>query len=104
MTEITEAQADALATCKKIWEHGILKRFETEGFIRGSKKGKTMEVPLANLVESLEKQVMDFQQAYYAYLINQDQENVDDFKQKIADIRNLAGCVFLKLSSGNEGE
>ena len=63
---------------------------EIQGFIRGDEKGKTMDVPLQALFVSLAKQYNDWVDAYDTRIISK-------MKRSIADIRNVAGCVFLKL-------
>jgi len=67
-----------------------LHRLEADGFIRGTEKGKTMNVPLWDLEESLRKQYRDWIKASV-------DGNVHEMKRTLADLRNLAGCVFLKI-------
>lgn len=93
--EITEEEAAALATCREIWDKGILKRYETLGFIKGTKKGKTMKVGLDILVDSLRKQMRDFDSVYNNWIA--EDATAEELKQALADIRNLAGCCFLKI-------
>ena len=72
-----------------------LRNLEIQGFIRGEKKGKTLDVPLVTLKMSLAKQFQDWLKAY-------DSKNIPDMKKAIADLRNVAGCVFLKLLEGGD--
>ena len=68
-----------------------LKALEIEGFVRGLRKGKTMNVTLDKIVlESLHKQYLDFLKAYGS-------QDKDEMKRTLADLRNVAGCVFLKI-------
>lgn len=80
---------------KKIHEDHELEELEKEGFHRGSLKGKTMDKPIGPIVDSLKKQWRDFLTAWY--------ENDDEkIKRSLADLRNVAGCVFLKLKEKQE--
>lgn len=72
-----------------------LETLEMKGFIEGEKKGKTMDVTLAELVDSLVKQKEDFQEAY-------ENKQISAMKKALADLRNVAGCVFLKLLEGGD--
>lgn len=74
----------------KIIHDPDLRVFELKGFARGKQRGKTMSVSLYRMVKSLRKQMEDFAVAY----VNND---LEDMKQCLADIRNVAGCVFVKL-------
>ena len=72
-----------------------LKQLEIEGFVRGERNGKTVEVALEVLVESLSKQWKDFEDAWEHH---RHWKNAPDLmKVKLADLRNNAGCVFLKV-------
>ena len=77
-----------------------LEDLEIKGFLRGEKAGKTTNVPIGVIYESLSKQVKDLQDAYQFYQINSSQK--EELKQKIADLRNVAGCLFLKLQEVRE--
>jgi len=68
-----------------------LKLLEIRGFIRGERKGKTMNVPPVIVFESLQKQWKDLENAFYCCSDN------NELKKCIADLRNVAGCLFLKL-------
>ena len=79
---------------KRIRQNRELQQFEIKGFLRGAEKGKTMNVTFEQLVQSLTKQYDDFihQLVYYYTSAPTDLESL---KQKIADVRNVAGCLFL---------
>lgn len=88
-----------------------LQNLEIDGFMRGEQQGKTMDVPFETVVQSLRKQNMDFQESYLRYMqiirlskaVKDRNLTLDaaalvlDLKRRVADIRNVAGCVFLKL-------
>lgn len=87
-----------IETCKE------LKQLEIKGFQRGKKKGKTMSVPLSKIFESLMKQWRDlhttFFEFYHLYSYGKDSSDV---KKCIADLRNVAGCLFLKILEMEDG-
>ncbi len=127
-TRAAETGSKGLALHREICSNIELIELEMDGFARGEKRGKTMDVPLETVVDSLRKQNMDFQESYLRYLqtvslivaaspnmltpenhnvkikqLNDTHlENIKDLKRRIADIRNVAGCVFLKLSEGEK--
>lgn len=68
-----------------------LQVLEKQGFKRGKRKGKTMDVPLGAIYGGLEKQWRDLMNAYLCC------DNVGKVMRCIADLRNVAGCLFLKL-------
>jgi len=70
-----------------------LSKLEQDGFVRGEKRGKTMDVPLQILFGSFEKQHKDWLVAYT-------NKNILEMKVALADIRNVAGIIFLKLNEG----
>ena len=72
-----------------------LSRLERDGFVRGEKRGKIMDVPLAILYASLRKQYKDWLVAY-------DNKNILEMKTTLADLRNVAGIIFLKLNEGGD--
>jgi len=74
-----------------IRNNGELQTLEIEGFQRGVKRKKTMDVTLDVLFESLGKQYRDFLRSYGM----NDGENM---KRCLADLRDVAGCFFLKLT------
>lgn len=76
-----------------------LQELEVEGFYRGKQKGKTMNVPLHIIMQSIDKQHEDLTTAY----INTPQ-NYKNLKQRLADLRNVAGCAFLKIEEWEQLE
>lgn len=86
-----------------------LRAFELSGFITGAEKGKTMNVSINEVVESYEKQAIDFMLCWNEYLRTRLREkqklipkgssskSLSRLKRCLADVRNLAGCVFLKI-------
>jgi len=70
-----------------------LKLLEIRGFIRGEEKGKTIDVPLEKVFQSLKKQWEDLETTYFKY----GSFYPSKLKKCIADLRNVAGCLFLKL-------
>ncbi len=72
---------------QQIRDNKELLNLEEAGFRRGDEKIKTMDVSSNDLKGSLYKQLMDY---LYA-------PNVDETKRSLADLRNVAGCLFLKL-------
>lgn len=85
---------------KKIWEkiqkNEKLKELELAGFRRGDRKGKTMDVPLSEMFGSLSKQWKDLHDAYYLGL------DTGTLMKHIANLRNVAGCLFLKIDPSEE--
>jgi len=72
-----------------------LQTLEKEGFKRGEKEGKTMNVSIETIFESLEKQWKDVVEAWDTH---KDWKNAPDLlKTKLADLRNVCGCMFLKI-------
>lgn len=95
---VSEKSVAELRTLQRIWENPALRSLEVLGFKHGSRKGKTMKVNLQTVVNNLYKQVEDFRQAYHGYLRDPDDADLQaNLKMKLADLRNVAGCVFLKL-------
>jgi len=76
---------------EKYSENPELKELEIQGFLRGLERGKTMDVPLQTLFTSLQKQHKDWLFAYFS-------KNIPEMKKTLADLRNVAGIVFLKLN------
>jgi hypothetical protein len=76
-----------------------LQNLEINGFIRGENKGKTMDVPLPVIFGSLQKQWKDLEESYLrsALKTHLRRKDGEDLKRRIADLRNVAGCLFLKL-------
>lgn len=80
----------AVEILTKIVQCTELHRLEADGFLRGERKGKRMNVPWQDIVASLDKQYHDWLNAYA-------EGDPDAMKRTLADLRNLAGCVFLKI-------
>ena len=82
----------------KIFANGELIDLERQGFERG--RGKTMDVDWLVVSLSLKKQMADLEHAINVGLINAPNQglyNLDEIKRAIADVRNVAGCLFLKI-------
>lgn len=69
----------------------MLNEYELSGLAEGRKRGKTPDVPLTILNDSLHKQYLDFLKAY-------GDDNQEEMKKCLADLRNVAGICFLQLS------
>jgi hypothetical protein len=82
---------------ERILKNKELKAFEFSGFLRGEMRGKTMDVPLVEVVDSLRKQYKDFDYAWSFYVTMGGGKSREGLKRALADIRNNAGCLFLKL-------
>jgi hypothetical protein len=91
---------------KAIKQNVKLRRSEQDGFVRGEKKGKTMDVSDYVLMASLRKQMLDLEKAWATYYVTtmptRKQIAKQELEKKIADLRNVAGCLFLKLGGGLE--
>jgi hypothetical protein len=77
-----------------------LQKAKLRGFIRGISKGKCPTVlgdSLSFLFEDLEKQICDYYMALdkkgYCPIVRR------NLKQKLADLSNVAECMFVKLVS-----
>ena len=100
----------------KIFANGELIDLERQGFERG--RGKTMDVDWLVVSLSLKKQMADLEYAInvgqgastfsssrttldsVAIIKNAPSQglyNLDEIKRAIADVRNVAGCLFLKI-------
>jgi len=92
--------------------HGLnpeLLELEIKGFLRGKRRGKTMKVSIDDIYLSLEKQIIDLKLVWHEYIRsrlkgkqklvrpNKYLLNIIPMKKCLADIRNVAGCMFLKL-------
>ena len=69
-----------------------LQRLEKRGFARGKRKGKTMDVPIGVLWDALAKQWSDLAYAFRS-------DDVKEMRRCLADLRNVAGCLFIKLDA-----
>lgn len=92
---------------KEIQRNKELRKLEQEGFERGEKRGKKLTVHMHEVWKSFQKQYIDLENAYQQIVNKQtypydsfsklEQADVDYFKKCIADLRNVAGCLFLKM-------
>lgn len=73
-----------------ISENKELKKLEIEGFVRGCEQGKTMNVAFSVVAKSLRKQWNDWVKVRFS-------SDPEKMKRALADLRNVAGCLFLKL-------
>jgi len=88
---LSNEEEQATFLYNSIRDNGELQTLEVQGFLRGAERKKTMDVDVNILFESLGKQYRDFVRAYG---IN----DREDMKRCLADLRNVAGCFFLKLT------
>jgi len=93
-------------TGTKLWDliHGLpqIKEAELEGFQRGEKKGKTMNgIHSWSLLGSLLKAMDDLKLEWDKHPLPFLPEEAAIIKTKIADVRNVAGCLFLKVLEEN---
>jgi hypothetical protein len=65
---------------------------ELAGLTKGEKRQKKPNVPIEILFYSLQKQWRDFEKAY-----RKNADNNEEVKKCLADIRNVAGILFLNL-------
>jgi len=79
----------------KIHENNELEILEKDGLHKGEAEGKQPNVSVNVLRISLRKQYLDFLTAYGG---NDD----EGMKKRLADIRNIAGILFLRLQQGGE--
>jgi len=78
-----------------------LKELEIQGFVRGLKRGKTMDVPLEVFFKSLEKQYKDWVRAFNIKP-EKTKHKIPAMKKSLADLRNVAGITFMKLKEGGD--
>ena len=88
---------NATELLKAITDNDELSSLELEGFIRREEKGKTIGVSLDTLRHSLRKQQADYDSTWIDFILGN--ATIADLKRCIADIRNVAGCIFLVLDS-----
>lgn len=86
---------EAAELLKTINDNDELSSLELDGFIRGIRKGKTLNVNLDMLTHSLRKQMGDYESKRIDYILGK--ATIDDLKRCLADIRNVAGCIFITL-------
>ena len=86
---------------KRITHNGKLRTFEILGFLRGEQKGKTMNVDPYALMEGVRKQMLDLEARWATYYVtimpSLKEKHLEEVEKAIADLRNNAGCLFLKL-------
>lgn len=82
---------------KRIRGDQELARLELEGFERGERKGKTLNVTLGTTMAGLDQQYMDLRGAYLDFITHRRSVDIQEMKRCIADLRNQGGCVFLKI-------
>lgn len=68
---------------------------EKRGFIRGEQKGKNMSGSMHDIHKGLLKQWHDYTKAY-------NDGDSKAIKRTLADLCNVAGCLFLKLQEKDE--
>lgn len=76
----------------KIRDNLKLRELENEGFKRGEERGKTMNIYEADILLSLEKQFKDLK---FGFLLKTDAQRL----KELADIRNVAGLLFLLIEN-----
>jgi len=90
-----QALHEANEILRQINENADLHDLELDGFIRGFRAGKTLNVGMQLLLNSLRKQVGDWESIFIDYILGN--ATLDDLKRRLADIRNVAGVIFLKV-------
>lgn len=80
----------ALRLWEQIRENVCLEELEKDGLCRGEQRGKKPDVPVEVLQDALGKQYRDFMRAYGVF-------DENERKRCLADLRNVAGILFLKL-------
>ena len=98
---------DEITTAHMFWssysKNPELIELEKQGILRGLKRGKTMDVPLEVVVGSLKKQWSDFLATWTGYKnLPKTKTTTEDLKRTLADLRNVAGIIFLKLNEGGD--
>lgn len=96
---------------ERIIRNKKLGKLENQGFERGDSRGKTMDVQKQVVMASLYKQVEDVAQAWNRYFFrvqatrpyphNLPLKEKEELERCLADLRNVAGCLFLKLEEGS---
>lgn len=69
---------------------------EINGFIQGATKGKTIDISMTDIYLSVHKQYLDFALEALNSSPNIEKNSVI-LKQRLADLRNCAGLMFIKL-------
>jgi hypothetical protein len=104
------SEKEALELYNKIRNNKTLQTLEETGFKLGVARGKSIDVDISVIKNSLQKQYDDFQEAYFRFstpffagsmepVTREGRElNKQKLEKCIADLRNVAGCLFLKIN------
>ena len=96
-------QEEAFKLYLRYTQNPQIMKLEHAGFVEGLKRGKTDKVPLEIIVTSLEKQWGDFLATWTGYKnLPKTKTTTEDLKRTLADLRNVAGIIFLKLNEGGD--
>lgn len=82
---------------KLVDDNAELQEMEEIGWKKGAAKGKTMECCYVTIMLGLEKQINDLKYHLDVHSLEEDPAVLIDARQAVADVRNVAGCLFLKL-------
>ena len=82
---------------KAVDDNAELKEMQDIGWKKGASKGKSMAVHYVTMMLALEKQMKDLQYLFDVYAMEEKIPLIIDIRQAIADVRNVAGCLFLKM-------
>lgn len=88
---------EALKCWERIAENKRLSTLEKVGFDIGISRGKTMDVSIEIMNGSVSKQWKDYKWAWENYLRDKSELNRQAVETAIANLRNVAGCMFLKI-------
>jgi hypothetical protein len=88
---LSNEEEQATFLYNSIQGNGELQTLEIQGFVRGAIRKKTLDVDINVIFESVGKQYRDFVRAY-------GDNNSEAMKRCLADLRNVAGCFFIKLT------
>ena len=89
-----------------IQRNKLLRDMEVRGFIRGDEKGKTMDVDPYTMMQSVRKQIGDLEAAWAVYYLGfpaYRQQQRMELQQKLADLRSVCGCLFIRLEHERGG-
>lgn len=86
----------AIKLYNRIKDNRELTDLEINGFIQGATKRKTIDISMIDIYLSVHKQYLDFAQEALNSLPDI-KKNSAILKQKLADLRNNAGLMFIKL-------
>ena len=94
----------ALKLWRQIRENISLEEMEKDGLFRGEERGKKPDVSFDILVGSLSKQMEDchtaIQRLNNEYYLTLDEAKTE-LKKCLADLRNVAGIMFLRLEEAS---